>query len=409
MSDHLVCKQVRAFVCRLSTALLLIIPFAGLQIYGACEHLSCSTPAGELQSEPDATRITIAFAGDVLMHIPIVDSARQPDGTYDFNPVFEYIAPYLKYPDLTVVNLETRLAGADRGFSGYPCFNSPESLADALVNAGVDVAACANNHCMDRGITGLYATLDALDAAGLSRIGNYHSSEERYTPFVVDVQGIRIALLNYTYGTNGIPLPKDASYAVNFVNEQTIIADTDAAMKAGSDLQIVFLHNGEEYQRLPNRAQIALAEELVDSGVDAVIATHPHVVQPIDIVNVERAYAGLSQPVVETRPIVYSMGNFLSDQRQRYRDSGIVVFLTIEKDGVYTRISEIEYLPVYVRKCYTLYGRAYQVLPVHPDIGLNIEPRLTGAETARMDAIWNELKSHVDMYGNGVKALDIAN
>jgi poly-gamma-glutamate capsule biosynthesis protein CapA/YwtB (metallophosphatase superfamily) len=359
------------------------------------------------ETESDSVRITIAFAGDVLMHIPIVNSARLSDGTYDFNPIFEYIAPYLKYPDLTVINLETRLAGEERGFSGYPCFNSPESLANALLNAGVDVAACANNHCMDRGISGLYATLDNLDKAGLPHIGNYRSANERNTPFVIDVKGIKIALLNYTYCTNGIPVPKDATYAVNLVDERTIIADTDAAMKAKSDLQIVFLHNGEEYQREPNSEQINLAEELVDSGVDAVIATHAHVVQPIDIASVERTLPGTDRTVVENRPIVYSMGNFLSDQRQRYRDSGIIVFLTIEKDKTGANVTGIEYLPVYVRKCYSGTGRTYQVLPVHPDIKLNIEPPLTNSDIERMEDIWNELTTHIDMYGKGVKAIEI--
>ncbi len=399
MNLFLTIRWFQTFIRRFSIVIICFcVSFTALSTSIQATIISDKQGYAETQSVSESTRVSIAFAGDVLMHIPIVNSALKSDGTYDFNPIFEHIAPYLKYPDLSVVNLETRLAGAKRGFSGYPCFNSPESLAGALVNAGVDVVACANNHSMDRGISGLYTTLDNLDRAGLSHVGNYRSSDERNTPFVVDVKGIRIAILNYTYGTNGIPIPKDAPFAVNLIDEVRIIADTDAAMKSGSDLQIVILHNGEEYQREPNRGQTKLAEELVESGVDAVIATHPHVVQPIDIVNVERKYFGTSEPIVENRPIVYSMGNFLSDQRRCYRDCGIIVFLTMAKDEVSSRVVEVEYLPVYVRKCYGGNSRKFQVLPVHPKIELTIDPPLTSVETARMSAISSELDRHLSMY-----------
>jgi len=366
-----------------SMILLLVLPV-----------LLAADPPEEPFAFPPPQRLTIAFAGDLLMHKPLVDAARDTaTGEYDFNPLFEYVAPYLGSADYTVANLETRLAGAARGYSGYPCFNSPASLADALRDAGVDLLATANNHSLDKGYDGLNATLDHLEQAGLAHVGTYRSAAAQDKPFIAQIQGVPVAFLNYTYGTNGIALPRGKEYAVNLIAAEQIIAEAAAAREQGAALVVAFLHFGAEYQRRPNVMQRGLAQKLCEQGVDAVIGAHPHVVQPVEWYTAdEQAAIG---PAGCTCPIAYSLGNFVSNQRSRYRDSGIIVYLEIEQAVDRVRIVSLSYLPVYVRK-YLAAGRwQYAVLPVHPDIALDLEPPLTSAERSRMDQVWDELTEHL--------------
>jgi len=350
---------------------------------------------------PDEREITIAFAGDLLMHLPLTNAAKTDSGAYDFGPLFTHVAPYLAGADFAVANLETRLAGEARGYSGYPCFNSPASLAPALREAGVDLLGTANNHSLDKGYSGLAATLANLDQAGLLHTGTYRSSAAQAQPCIVNIQGLNLALLNYTYGTNGISVPRDHQYCVNVIDQEHMIAEAAAAYQAGADYVIAFLHFGTEYQRQPNESQRQLAHALLDNGIDAVIGAHPHVVQPCEWY--EPANGG------PARPIAYSLGNFASNQRSRYRDSGIVLYLTLRFTAGRVEDVAMSYLPVYVRK-YTAGGRLqYRVLPVHPDISLALEPPLSDTEGRRMDAVWDELYQHVaPAEGGACRPLDVA-
>ncbi|MBN2082367.1 CapA family protein [bacterium] len=350
---------------------------------------------------PDSREITIAFAGDLLMHLPLTNAAQTATGEYDFDPLFQYIAPYLAGADYAIANLETRLAGAERGYSGYPCFNTPATLAASLHKAGIDLLGTANNHSLDKGYSGLVATLDNLDQAGLAHTGTYRDSAAQAKPCIVNVQGLNLAFLNYTYGTNGIPIPRDQPSCVNVIDAELLSAAAAAARQAGADYVIAFLHFGVEYERHPNKAQQQLARTLLDHGVDAVVGAHPHVVQPCEWYE--------PQAGGPARPIAYSLGNFASNQRSRYRDSGMIFYLTLSFDAGRVASVEMSYLPVYVRK-YTAEGSLqYRVLPVHPDIRLTLEKPLSEAEGRRMDAVWDELYSHLALAdGGGCPPLELS-
>ncbi|HEY5530318.1 MAG TPA: CapA family protein, partial [Thermoleophilia bacterium] len=238
--------------------------------------LWCASPADPGTTSTSSTvgpavRIRIAAVGDVLTHLQIIDSARDyRTGGYDFAPIFAPIAPYLSAADYTIANLETRLAGAGEGFSGYPLLNSPDELAAGLKSAGIDLLATANNHSLDQGWEGVLATLDTVEAAGLAHVGTYRSRGERDVPFVVGVSGIKLAFLNYTAETNGLPLPRGREFAVGVLDPLTVAGDVRAARARGAELVIAILHYGNEYARIPSGSQVKVSEQLLAAGVDAI-------------------------------------------------------------------------------------------------------------------------------------------
>lgn len=261
-------------------------------------------------------RARLLFAGDVMAHLPQTVAARRADGTYDFFEQFRCVKPRFDTADLVTVNLETTLSPT-APYSGYPCFRTPSALACALRRAGVDVAVTANNHCCDAGARGIAATLAALDEAGIRHTGTFvdtlrHGSDH---PLRVEVNGIRIALFNYTYGTNGLPVP--AGTTVNRIDTAAIARDLAKVDRQSTDCVIAVVHWGDEYMRRPSSEQRMLAAFLRRCGVDLVIGSHPHVVQPF-----ERDSTGA---------VFYSLGNFVSNQRQRYCDGGLMAEVEVVK------------------------------------------------------------------------------
>lgn len=305
--------------------------FSPLLLLWSCTQ---STPRPELKLRLPET-VTVAFSGDVMQHLPQVSAARQADGTYDYTYVFRKIAPFWRSADFTVVNLETTLS--DRPpYTGYPMFRSPKALASALATAGVTHAALANNHAMDAGRKGVDQTLDALNEARLTPVG---VTTGRDTVTILDKGAMRIALFNATYGTNGMPVPQGVSIGVV---DTLYFAQKIAEARSKNATHIVaFVHWGEEYQPHANRAQQALAAWLRAHGVDAVVGSHPHVVQQID----------------PARSVVYSLGNFTSNQRERYKRSGLSVRLTFYQG---LRGARIEALAHYTAPDYSVVTSADQ-------------------------------------------------
>ncbi|MEW6574485.1 MAG: CapA family protein [Bacillota bacterium] len=346
--------------------------------------------------EPEV-HVNIAAAGDLLMHMPLVNSVRELEtGKYNFSQVFAPITSYLKLPDYTVANLETRLAGPAYGYRGYPLFNTPADLAQHLRSSGIDMVTTANNHSLDCGWRGIVTTLDNLDAAGLAHTGTYRSPAEKAAPFTVNIRGIRIAFLNYTATTNGLPLPKGKPFAVNILDPQAVIEEAYAARKQGADVVVAMLHFGAEYQRHPDESQRELAARLCANGVDVIIGSHPHVVQPIEIVTVNR------DGDLRTCVVAYSLGNFVSNQRQRYADSGIILYLHIVKGTAGTSVRGVEYLPVWVQRSNVSGRWQFRVLPVTPAIPVSTDPALTTADKQRMAQVWEELFTHLNNPAQGV-------
>jgi poly-gamma-glutamate synthesis protein (capsule biosynthesis protein) len=297
------------------------------------------------------SKLKLVFAGDIMGHDSQIASALATgESGYDYKPCFQYLRPYLQEADLVIGNLEVTFAGPP--YKGYPAFSSPDELADALKWAGFDILVNANNHALDRGQNGLERTIEQLDQRDLIQTGTFdHPSRRKsHYPLVVEKNGIRIALLNYTYGTNGL---KDTPPAiVNRIDKVQIQSDLEKAATAEPDFILVCIHWGSEYQLNENSQQRDLASHMFRHGADAVIGSHPHVVQPI-----RGEEAG--------NLVVYSMGNLISNQRDRYRDGGILFELELVKGINGPKIGSHAYLPVWVWKPGTKKGTSFTLVPAN--------------------------------------------
>jgi len=292
-------------------------------------------------SEGDTSRLTLVIAGDVMGHdSQIISAWQEKDNTYDYNSCFEYISPFIRQADIAIANLEVTLGGPP--YSGYPQFSSPDVLAGALKDTGFDVLLNANNHALDRGKQGLIRTVGILDKYDLIHTGAFASQEAHNSlyPLVIEKNGILLGLLNYTYGTNG--LKADTPAMVNYIDTAQICADLEKVKKAGPDFIIALVHWGNEYERIQNSTQESLAAFFFLHGANAIIGSHPHVIQPVVVSTDPSDTSGI-------RIVAYSLGNFLSNQRDRYRDGGILFFMELTKTDR-TRITDFSYLPVWVSK-----------------------------------------------------------
>lgn len=286
--------------------------------------------------------VKLLFAGDLMGHGPQIKAARLPDGGYDYAPCFRYVEEYVRHADLAVLNLEVTLAGAP--YTGYPQFSSPRELALAARDAGFDVMTTANNHCMDCGRAGLERTLRVLDTLGIPHLGTYRDrgQRDREHPLMLEPGGIRLALLCYTYGTNGIP-PVEPN-VVNMIDTAEMARDLRVARERGAEYVVALVHWGVEYATHSNREQELTARWLLEHGCDAVIGGHPHVVQNFT----------LDARPADGRPmevVVYSMGNLVSNQRDVNCDGGIMVELTLEHDADSQVVArQCGYMPYWVHR-----------------------------------------------------------
>ncbi|WP_148867588.1 CapA family protein [Thermosediminibacter litoriperuensis] len=291
--------------------------------------------------------LSLIAVGDVMMHIGQIWSGYDAKtGRFDYSEFFNEVKHVISSADLSMANLETTLAGAARKFTGYPRFNSPDEIADALKDAGFDVIMTANNHSLDRGEEGALRTLRVLEEKGLTPVGTNKSQEDREKPVLKEVNGVRIAFLAYTYGTNGIPLPKDKPYLVNLINPEIMLEDIRSARNE-ADAVVVYLHFGQEYHRQPSTEQRKLAHQLIIGGADLIVASHPHVVQPGEWVEVEDAWGRTSK-----KYIAYSLGNFISAQSFPHTDEGVILKVTLEKDPEENLVSVVraEEIPTWVHR-----------------------------------------------------------
>ena len=307
--------------------------------------------------EPQEVVSTLVVCGDMMTHLPITEDAwNKVRGWYDFTRLMAAAGPYVAAGDCAVVNLETTLAGGPN-YSGYPCFNAPDKLAYDLRDLGFDLIMTSNNHSLDKGGKGVIRTLDVLDEVGLPHIGTSRSQEEYDNNFqIMDVGGISIAFLAYTYGTNGIPTPSSAPYAVNLFNtdylthmstpdKEKILADLEAAKASGADMVAVMMHWGIEYKTSPNSYQKQLTKLLTENGADLVLGGHPHVLQPIEYLDVTRADGTKDEAFVS-----YSLGNFISSQNYELTDTTVVLTLELTKNLTTgeTRVSDYWYRPMFM-------------------------------------------------------------
>ena len=225
-------------------------------------------------------KVRMTAIGDIMCHNSQYNDAYK-NGIYDFSYVFEDIRTYIQNSDIAIGNLETTFAGVQKGYSSYPRFNTPEILAQNLKDLGIDVLSTANNHSLDMGYLGLENTIYYLDKEEILHTGTFKSEEEKNKIVVKEVNGLKIAFLSYTYGTNGIEIPIGKEYCINLIDKELIIYQLESAKKE-ADVICVNMHWGTEYENNPNDIQKELANFLLENGVDIILGSHPHVLQPME-------------------------------------------------------------------------------------------------------------------------------
>ena len=312
-----------------------------------------------LDSTPKHARLV--FGGDLMQNIMQVRAARNnQEGVYDYSESFRFVKPLFEQADLAVVNLETTIT-ATGNYSGFPLFRSPVELAESMRDAGIDVAVMANNHVFDGGKQGVYTTLSLLDSFGIQHTGVFTDSYDfqKNHPLYLRVNGLQFALLNYTYGTNGLPVPE--GLYVNRIDSFSIIRDIQQIDRRKTDGVIVYFHWGVEYARQPNREQRALADLCHRYGAEIVIGSHPHVVQPVSF---KEEDDGTVRNVT-----VYSLGNLVSNQRERYQDGGIIVAIDVMKEHDEPITLKTFYAPVWVQlpKYRIISPSAASAIPMTPN------------------------------------------
>lgn len=304
-----------------------------------------------LHSNDSTHTLSLLFIGDIMGHDSQIRSAKQADGSYNYDEVFRYLKEVISGADISIANLEVTLAG--KPFKGYPQFSSPDALALACKNSGIDVLTTANNHTVDRGKKGILRTIKVLDSLQIKHTGSFenYQQKEQLSPLIIEKKGFKIALLNYTYGTNGLRVPFPT--VVNLIQKDSIAKDIQRAKRLQVDKIIVAIHWGIEYQNQPNKTQKNLADFCFLQGADIVIGSHPHVIQKSEWKRKENS---------ETF-VCYSLGNFISNQRKRYTDGGQMLKIILEKKGKKTQIKESGHLLTWVYTPMIKGKKHFHILP----------------------------------------------
>ena len=310
----------------------------------------------EPKEEKDSSSFTFAGVGDNLIHQAIFSQYEMGVTDYDFKEDYALMKPYIEAADLSFINQETICAGEEFGLSHYPQFNGPTQILDAVADTGFDWLAASSNHSLDKGSDALLAELNYLheNYPDISMTGAYRSEEESNQYIVREVNGIKVGLLGYTYGLNGIPLPEDMPWLVELINEDQIQKDMEALSKI-SDVQIVSMHWGTEYHTEIEAEQQALAQKMNEWGVEVIIGTHPHVIKPAEIIQGEK----------QDTLCYYSLGNFLSAQDTNEGMVGGMASFTLQYDfdTQETSFKDVKFTPtvMYYDPAFT----TFKVMTIH--------------------------------------------
>lgn len=370
-------KSEIIIISAISLCLFFIMSFLAVNIFkGKVFEINATKIAND---DSSVKNITISAIGDIMAHDDQLKAQFDKDtNTYSFNNNFKYVKPYISNSDLAIGNLETTLAGPKAKYSSFPKFNSPDELADAIKDSGVDIVSTINNHTYDRGSDGVYRTLDVLNSKDIEHVGTQKNDEDENF-LIKDVDGVKLGITAYSYGQvygsttalNGLNIDYNDLNNLNIFNSSYVdiafneIKDTlDVMNNKESDLQVVILHWGDEYTRQPNEFQKELAKKLCDYGVDIIIGSHPHMVQPIEMIK--------SDENDNETLVIYSLGNFLSNQRneilnKKYTEDGVIANIGINKNlnTGETKISNVEYIPTWVNKYNNKNGKlTYEIIPL---------------------------------------------
>ena len=354
----------------------------------------------------EETSARIMANGDLLYHDIVYISAKKADGTYDFHENFEYVKPWLKQADLVLGDFEGTV-NKDHYLAGYPLFNAPGEVMDAIKDAGYQVLDLAHNHILDSQIEGVVSTADAIEKAGMTPVGVYTHEPRDKAPIVIkEVNGIKVAILAYSYGFNGIEQnisKEDYNRYLSDLDEDKMKAEIERAEKE-ADITVVMPQMGVEYQIEPTEEQKKLYHKMIDWGADIIFGGHPHVVEPAETVEKDG----------DKKLIIYSMGNFISNQRietmqdvetAKWTERGVLMDVTIKKKSGKTTIETAKAHPTWVSRTpkggyspegYPLY--LYQTYILEDFIeGGKYRSQLDEATKERIDTAYKEMNEHVGL------------
>ena len=302
--------------------------------------------------------LEFSFVGDIMCHSTQFKFAEVDKDSFNFNSVYREIKPYFDNSDVVVGNLETVIQVKGLNYSGYPVFNTPKDFLGGLKYAGFDILTTANNHAFDIKERGVLSTIEHINNYGMKNVGSYKSKSERDSVVIFEQNGIRFAVLSYTYGVNLYQISENKSYLINKINHELIQNDIEKYRQKGAEIIIVSFHFGLEYSNIPNLYQKDIVNKTIDFGADIIIGAHSHTLQPIK-------YFKSANSKIDSGFVAYSLGNFISNQRWRYSDGGAVLNFTIEKNKYNGGISlgGVRYLPIWVFKGKTQNGSEYIILP----------------------------------------------
>ena len=331
-------------------------------------------------------KLTLLFAGDLMQHAAQIQAAHTDSG-YTYAECFRYVKDEISKADIAIGNLEVTLGG--RPYTGYPTFSAPDAYLQALKEAGFDVLLTANNHCLDRGKRGLERTVALLDSFKIAYAGTYVDEAQRASryPLRIEKNGFVIALLNYTYGTNGIEVQQPN--VVNYISHERMQKDIRKAKQMNPDAIIACIHWGTEYQLLPELAQKELADWLLSQGVNHVIGGHPHVLQPMEL----RPH----RQVPDKQVVVYSLGNCISNMSARHTDGGAFLKLELTRRMGITRLSNCQYALIWTSRPMLSGKKNFRLYPINIDSRL-----LNAAERQRMRRFVNDARTLLDQYNVGI-------
>ena len=360
--------------------------------------LDSSVESETVEEKVEPINFTMTAIGDTLCHnTQYWDAYNSSTKQYDFSYVYDDIKDYTSSADITIGSLETTFAGEDRGYSNYPVFNSPDSLATGLKDIGVDVISLAGNHALDYGYSGICRTIDVLDNVGISHLGTYKSAEDQDKILIKDVKGVKIAFINYTYGTNGIPVPSDKPYCLNLIDKDLISKQIKQAKEQNVDMIVACMHWGTEYKTSANDEQKELADFLFKSGVDIILGNHPHVIEPM-----EKKTITLDDGSTKDVFVVYALGNFTADQRAEItRDSAILnLDITKDSDGKIL-INRVSYVPIYMYKNSAARVHKFKILDIEKSIA-NYDSGDTSIGSSVYSNLKVQLKKIRDILGDEI-------
>jgi poly-gamma-glutamate synthesis protein (capsule biosynthesis protein) len=329
---------------------ILLVVFSFILIFYSC-GTKPSAPLSQIDAKSRINTVSFIAVGDNLFHDSVIRSSLNVEtGEYDFFPIYTEIKSIVSNADLAFINQETVMAGVQFGYSGYPAFNTPQSLAPALADAGFDIFNLANNHAMDKGASGLIATLDYLDT--IKNITVIGARKEGAHARIITKNNISFGFLAYTHSLNGIPLPRDNPNIVSMINK-TKMTEEISNLRLLCDFLIISIHWGDEYKLEPGKDQTDLALFLAEQNVDLIIGHHPHVLQRVETIVLPDGRKTLCY---------YSLGNFASHQRERERIIGgmAVITFTKSKDGE-PSISEFGIMPLI-----THYDKSFNNTKIYP-------------------------------------------